>query len=151
MTLTSLAPVVPEPGDDLAISGVRHQHHRRGGARRPGAPARVADPGAQPGRDRARSSPATAGRTGIAIERTRTDVTASLQPGAARLVHASASRSSALPLSEDTNEVIVLGVESIARTGQDAPVQTGFTRTFLPWFPAPDAVEAHPRRLALAR
>ena len=54
----------------------------------------------------------TAGRTGVAIERTRTDVTASLQPGAAASFSITVPLS-ALPLSEDTNEVIVLGVESI--------------------------------------
>ena len=139
VTLTSLAPVVPEPGDDLAISGVL-TNTTDAVVRDVQVRLRVSP---TPVRNRAEIAPilaGTAGRTGVAIERTRTDVTASLQPGAAASFSISVPLS-ALPLSEDTNEVIVLGVESIARTGQDAPVQTGFTRTFLPWFPAPDAVK----------
>ena len=138
VTLTGLTPVVPRTGDDLTITGV------------------LTNTTAAPVRDvqvRLRVSPTpvrnrgeiadilagAAGRTGLYVERTRTDVTKVLQPGAAASFTFSVPLS-ALPLSRDTNEVVVLGVESISRTGQEPATQTGFTRTFLPWFPVPEKV-----------
>ncbi len=138
--LTALTPVVPEPGDDLTISGV------------------VTNASTDPVSDvqvRLRVSPTpvrarseitdilagTAGRTGVSVERTRTDVASRLEPGATGSFTFSVPIS-ALSLSRSGNEVVVLGVESIATTASGAAVQTGYTRTFLPWFPAPELVEA---------
>jgi hypothetical protein len=53
---------------------------------------------------------------------------------------------SALKLSPRTDEVIVLGIESVADLDNDGQgaIQTGYTRTFLPWFPVPNQVKPTP-------
>ncbi len=139
VTLTALGPVVPAPGATLTISGI------------------VANTTADPVREvavRLRTSPTpvrsraelaeilagTAGRTGISVEATRTPVTPLLAPGAR------APFTFSIPFDElrlpDDNAVVVLGVESLGdlERNPDGPVQTGFTRTFLPWFPNPSGV-----------
>ncbi|MFN8167927.1 MAG: DUF6049 family protein [Candidatus Nanopelagicales bacterium] len=139
VTLTGLTPVVPRPGDDLMVSGVVTNTTAE----------RVTDVQVRlrvsptPVRNRAEIADiltGAAGRTGVAVERTRTDVARSLAPGATAAFSIEVPLDD-LSLSRATNEVVVLGVESISATGGDAPAQSGFTRTFLPWFPAPDKVD----------
>ena len=139
VTLTALGPVVPAPGGTLTISGI------------------VANTTADPVREvavRLRTSPTpvrsraelaeilagTAGRTGISVEATRTPVIPVLAPGAR------APFTFSIPFDElrlpDDNAVVVLGVESLGDLERDPDglVQTGFARTFLPWFPNPSGV-----------
>jgi hypothetical protein len=139
VSLTSLAPVVPAPGDDLTVSGVV-TNTTDAVVRDVQVRLRVSP---TPVRNRAEIAPilaGDAGRTGVAVERSRTDVTANLQPGAAASFTFTVPLT-ALNLPKDRNEVVVLGIESISRSGQDAPAQSGFTRTFLPWFPVPETVK----------
>jgi hypothetical protein len=139
VTLTSLSPVVPQPGDDLTISGIV-TNSGESVVKDVQVRLRVSP---TPVRNRAEIAEilaGAAGRTGVAVERTRTEVTANLQPGAAASFTFTVPFA-ALPLPDDENQVVVLGVESISRSGQGAPAQTGFTRTFLPWFPEPGAVK----------
>jgi hypothetical protein len=81
-----------------------------------------------------------AGRTGISVTSTLTPVTDRLAPGGRSAFTFS------VPLDDlglpSSAQVVVLGVESIADVDDDGTgsVQTGFTRTFLPWFPDPAAV-----------
>jgi hypothetical protein len=130
---------VPEPGDDLMVSGVVTNTTSE----------RVTDVQVRlrvsptPVRNRAEIADilsGAAGRTGVAVERTRTDVARSLDPGASTAFSLEVPLDD-LALSRATNEVVVIGVESISSTGGDAPAQSGFTRTFLPWFPAPEKVD----------
>lgn len=139
VTLTGLTPVVPQPGDDLRVSGVVTNTT---GDRVTDVQVRLrVSP--TPVRNRAEIADildGAAGRTGVAVEGTRTDVARSLEPGATAAFSLEVPVDD-LALSRATNEVVVIGVESISSTGGDAPAQSGFTRTFLPWFPAPDKVD----------
>ena len=137
--LTGLTPVVPAPGDELTITGVVTNTTA---ARVTGVQVRLRE---SPTPVRSRDEipdilTGSAGRTGISVERSRTDVIRALDPGAAASFRIQVPIS-ALSLPRATNEVIVLGIESLSSTGGAPAAQSGFTRTFLPWFPAPDKVE----------
>lgn len=140
VTLTSLTPIVPAPGGTLVITGtltntagttVRHVSVRL----------RVSPTPVRNRSEIPQILAGEAGRGGVVIDSTRTAVAAELAPGA----HVSFSLSvplTALRLTSRTPEVVVLGVESLGDVDNDGQglVQTGLTRTFLPWFPVPSLV-----------
>ena len=83
----------------------------------------------------------TAGRTGIAVDSTRTDVVESLEPGQSAAFTVSVPMPD-LDLPDTEAHVLVLGIESLGDVADDGlgTIQTGLTRTFLTWFPEGAAV-----------
>ncbi len=142
--LSSIAPSSPSPGDVLLITGVVRNE---GPVPITGVAVRLR---VSPTAVRSRSEideilAGTAGRTGVAISDTRTAVADVLAPGSSARFRLSVPVS-ALGLPPGRNEVVVLGVESLGDVADDGQgvIQTGLTRTFLPWFPRPDLVVATP-------
>ena len=144
VTLRSMTPAVPTADDTLVISGT------------------VANTASTTARSvvvRLRLSPTpvrnrseitailggSAGRTGLTVDGTRTAVSDALAPGA-RAAFTITIPVSALHLPRSAAEVVVLGVESRADIDNDGQgqIQTGYTRTFLPWFPVADQVTPTP-------
>ncbi len=144
VTITGLAPLVPAPGGTLVVTGTVTNT-----ATTPvsGVAVRLRlSP--TPVRSRAEIPQilaGQAGRTGVAVEGTRTDVTAELAPGA-RAPFRIAVPLDDLALPASRSEVAVLGVESLGDVPDDGqgPVQTGLARTFLPWFPVSGQVAPTP-------
>ena len=142
--LSSIAPSSPSPGDVLLITGVVRNE---GPVPITGVAVRLR---VSPTAVRSRSEideilAGTAGRTGLAISDTRTAIADVLAPGSSARFRLSVPVS-ALGLPPGRNEVVVLGVESLGDVADDGQgvIQTGLTRTFLPWFPRPDLVVATP-------
>ena len=86
-----------------------------------------------------------AGRSGNAVSGSRVPVVDSLAPGETAPFRITMPWDQ-LGLPANRAEVAVLGVESLGQVSQDGQgtVQTGFTRVFLPWFPATTAVTPTP-------
>ncbi|MBI1377959.1 MAG: hypothetical protein GC157_10845 [Frankiales bacterium] len=144
VSLTSLEPVVPAPGDTLVIQGVVRN---TSSSEVSGVAVRLR---LSPTPVRARAEipqilAGDAGRTGIAVEATRTAVADTLAPGQARRFTLHVALDS-LGLPEHTPEVVVLVVESLGTVAgsSQGEVQTGLTRAFLPWFPDPGQVSPTP-------
>lgn len=145
--LTGQLPLVPAPGETLRISGYVENT----------TPTTVTEVAV-----RLRLSPTPvrsrdeidlilagqAGRTGVAVAGTLTPVAGALAPGLRARFSLSIPLDD-LGLSPSLPEVLVLGVESIADVPDDGVLarQTGYTRTFLPWFPDPNLVD--PTRVTL--
>ena len=144
VVLTSLKPSAPRPGDTLVVTG---SVTNEGQTDVTGVAVRLRlSPTPVRSRDEIDKILAgTAGRTGVAVAGTRTDVVATLAPGASARFLVSVPIS-ALSLPDTRPEVAVLGVESIGDVAGDGqgPIQTGLTRTFLPWFPQPGQVVPTP-------
>lgn len=145
--LTSQLPLVPAPGETLRISGYVENT----------TAAAVTDVSVRlrlsptPVRSRGEIDQilaGDAGRTGISVNSTLTELAPALAAGARSEFSLSVPLDD-LGLSPVTPEVIVLGVESIADVPDDGSGtrQAGFTRTFLPWFPDPNQVD--PTRVTL--
>ncbi len=139
--LTSQLPLVPAPGDTLTIGG--YVENTTGSLATDVAVRLRLSP--TPVRSRGEIDQilsGAAGRTGIAVESTRAVVAPELAAGQ-RTVFSISIPLDNLGLSPTTPEVIVLGVESLADVADDGvgSRQTGFTRTFLPWFPDPGQVD----------
>ena len=145
--LTSQLPLVPAPGETLRIRGYVENT----------TATPVADVSVRlrlsPTPVRSRSEidqilAGEAGRTGISVNSTLTALVPELAPGARTSFTLSVPLDD-LGLSTVAPQVVVLGVESIGDVPGDGSVarQTGFTRSFLPWFPDPDQVE--PTRVTL--
>jgi hypothetical protein len=142
--LSSISPASPGPADTLVLTGtVRNE----GPAPITGLAVRLR---ISPTAVRSRAEieeilAGTAGRTGLAVASTRTDVADVLAPGSSVRFRVSVPVA-ALDLPTGRNEVVVLGVESLGDVADDGQgmIQTGLTRTFLPWFPRPDRVVPTP-------
>jgi hypothetical protein len=139
VTLTGQAPSAPRAGDTLTLAGTITN---RSGVAVSQAQVRLrVSP--TPVRNRAELTAilaGTAGRTGIAVEPTLVTVADTLPPDT------TLPFTIAVPVDEldlpTGAAVVVLGVESLGDVADDGlPLtQTGFTRTFLPWFPADSPV-----------
>jgi hypothetical protein len=139
--LTSQMPLVPAPGDTLTIGG--YVENTTGSLATDVAVRLRLSP--TPVRSRGEIDQilaGTAGRTGIAVESTLAVVAPELAAGQ-RTVFSISLPFDDLGLSPTAPAVIVLGVESLADVEDDGvgSRQTGFTRTFLPWFPDPGQVD----------
>ena len=144
VTITGLVPLVPAPGGTLVITG---SVTNTASTAVSGVAVRLR---LSPTPVRSRGEIAQilaggAGRTGVAVNGTRAEVAAALEPGQ------KASFSITVPLDDlrlpaSRPEVAVLGVESLGDVADDGqgPVQTGLTRTFLPWFPVAGQVAPTP-------
>jgi hypothetical protein len=144
VTIASLTPVVPVMGDTLTIRGtvtntaattVRHVVVRL----------RVSP---TPVRTRSEINDilaGSAGRTGVAVEASKVAVADSLEPGG-KVAYSISVPLEALGLPKATAEVVVIGVESLGDVDGDGQgiIQTGLTRTFLPWFPLPREITPTP-------
>ncbi len=144
VSITGLTPLVPAPGGTLTVTGRVTNTASTAvtglAVRLRLSPTPVRTRGEIPG-----ILAGTAGRTGVAVQGSRTEVAASLAPGR------SATFTIAVPLDdlrlpESRPEVAVLAVESLGDVADDGqgPVQTGLTRTFLPWFPVAGQVQPTP-------
>jgi hypothetical protein len=144
VTLRSLTPSIPTADDTLTITGVV-ANTASTTARSVVVRLRLSPTPVRNRSEIAAILDGSAGRTGVTVEGTRTAVSDSLAPGA-RATFTIAVPVSSLRLSSRTNEVIVLGVESVADLDNDGQgaIQTGYTRTFLPWFPEPTQVTPTP-------
>jgi hypothetical protein len=144
VTLRTMTPAVPTESDTLVVTGT------------------VTNTGSATARSvvvRLRLSPTpvrsrseivdilggSAGRTGLTVDGTRTAVSDVLAQGA-RASFSIRVPVSSLRLSSQTAEVVVLGIESLADVDNDGQgaVPTGYTRTFLPWFPVSGEVAPTP-------
>jgi hypothetical protein len=139
--LTSQLPLVPAPGDTLTIGG--YVENTTGSLALDVAVRLRLSP--TPVRSRGEIDQilaGTAGRTGVAVESTRAVVAPELAAGQ-RTVFSISIPFDDLGLSPSAPGVLVLGVESLADVQDDGlgSRQTGFTRTFLPWFPDPGQVD----------
>lgn len=144
VTLNSLTPVVPTPTDTLTIRGTVTNATTET-VRKVDVRLRVSP---TPVRTRSEISAilaGDAGRTGVSVPGARVSVSDVMEPGAVVPFTLSVPMSD-LGLPRTTPEVVVIGVESVGDVDNDGqgPVQTGFTRTFLPWFPDPAAVTPTP-------
>ncbi len=144
VTLTSMTPSVPTAQDTLVITGTV-TNTAAATARQVVVRLRLSP---TPVRNRSEISEilaGTAGRTGLTVDGTRTPVSDALVPGA-KIPFRITVPVSALRLPAAAAEVAVLGVESIADVDGDGqgPIQTGLTRTFLPWFPVSGQVSPTP-------
>ncbi|MGD9954554.1 MAG: DUF6049 family protein [Candidatus Nanopelagicales bacterium] len=139
--ITGQAPLVPAPGETLRISGYVENT----------TSTTVTDVAVRlrlsptPVRSRAEIDSilaGDAGRTGVAVNSTFTPLATALAPGL-RTRFSLRVPLDGLNLSTDKAEVLVVGVESLADVPEDGVLvrQTGFTRTFLPWFPDPNLVD----------
>jgi len=138
--LTAQTPLEPRPGDVLTMSG--YVVNRSDAAAEDVAVRLRVSP--TPVRSRSEIDQilaGDAGRTGISVTSTLTPVADRLAPGGRTAFTFS------VPFDElglpSSAQVVVLGVESIADVEDDGSgaVQTGFVRTFLPWFPDPSTVD----------
>jgi hypothetical protein len=144
VTLRSMTPAVPTSADTLVISGTV-TNTAASTARGVVVRLRLSP---TPVRSRAEIVAilgGSAGRTGVTVEGTRKAVADTLAAGAKASFTISVAVTS-LRLSSRSAEVVVLGVESLADLDNDGQgvVQTGFTRTFLPWFPVSGQVAPTP-------
>jgi hypothetical protein len=142
--LTNQLPLVPAPGETLRISGYVENT----------TSATVTDVAVRlrlsptPVRSRAEIDQilaGEAGRTGVSVGSTFTPIAGALAPGLRARFSLSVPFDD-LNLSPTKPEVLVVGVESLADVPDDGVLvrQTGYTRTFLPWFPDPGAVDPTP-------
>ncbi len=78
-------------------------------------------------------------REGAPVERTRTDVSAALEPAQQQPYSISIPfKDTNLGTGSSANGVYVIAVETLGRKSIDGPVERlGLTRSFLPWFPQP--------------
>ena len=142
--LSTLSPLIPAAGDTLVITGTITNAtsavitHVEVGLR------------ISPTAVRTRSEipqilAGDAGRTGVAVPGSRVTVADSLDAGGTVAFKLSVPLT-ALDLPAARAEVAVIGVESIGDVTGDGqgPVQTGLTRTFLPWFPPKAGVSPSP-------
>ncbi len=144
VTLTSMTPAVPTPADTLVLTGTV-TNTAPTTARQVVVRLRLSP---TPVRNRSEITDilaGTAGRTGVAVDGTRTAVADALAPGA-RADFRITVPVAALRLPAATAEVVVLGVESLADVDNDGQgtIQTGLTRAFLPWFPVAGQVSPTP-------
>ena len=144
VNLAALSPVVPALGDTLTIRGTVINNAATT-VRGVDVRLRVSP---TPVRDRSEIPQilaGDAGRTGIAVEASRVSVAATLAPGEQAAFTMSVPLT-ALNLTSSTPEVVVLGMESLGNIDDDGQgtIQTGLTRTFLPWFPDPSLVTPTP-------
>ncbi len=140
VTLTSLAPLVPEPGDTLTITG-SVTNTTTAPVRRVDVRLRVSPTPVRNRSEIPQILAGEAGRTGQPVDASRTTVADALEPGATQRFTLSVPLAD-LALTTTRPEVVVIGVESLGDVANDgsSQVQTGFVRTFLPWFPDPGAV-----------
>ena len=144
VTLRSMSPTVPTEADTVVISGTV-TNTTANTARQVAVRLRLSP---TPVRNRSEITDilaGAAGRTGVTVPGTKVAVADTLEPGA----HAAFTVSvpvSALHLPRSAAEVVVLGVESRADIDNDGQgqIQTGYTRTFLPWFPVSGQVSPTP-------
>ncbi len=139
VTLTRQAPAAPVAGDTLTLAG-RVANLTGAVVTRVQVRLRVSP---TPVRNRVELGAilaGEAGRTGIAVDSTLVTVAETLAPDS------TATFTIAVPV-DDLDlpagaAVVVLGVESLGDVADDGldSTQTGFTRTFLPWFPADSPV-----------
>ncbi len=144
VTLSSMTPGVPTAADTLVITGTV-TNTAATAARQVVVRLRLSP---TPVRNRSEITEilaGTAGRTGLTVDGTRTPVADALAPGAKAPFRITVPIS-ALRLPATTAEVVVLGVESLADVDGDGQgtIQTGLTRTFLPWFPVSGQVSPTP-------
>lgn len=139
--LTSQLPLVPAPGDTLTIGGYV-ENTTQSLATDVAVRLRLSPTPVRSRGEIDQILAGTAGRTGIAVETTRAVVAPELAAGQ-RTVFSISIPLDDLGLPPATPEVVVLGVESLADVRDDGvgSRQTGFTRTFLPWFPDPGLVD----------
>ena len=144
VTLRSLTPAVPTATDTLVISGTV-TNTAAATARSVVVRLRLSPTPVRNRSEIVAILDGTAGRTGVTVAGTRTVVADSLAPGAKAAFTLSVPMS-ALSLSKTSAEVVVLGVESLADIDNDGQgvIPTGFTRTFLPWFPVGGQVAPTP-------
>ncbi len=144
VTLSSMTPAVPTAADTLVISGTV-ANTASTTARSVVVRLRLSPTPVRNRSEIAAILGGSAGRTGITVEGTRTAVADALAPGA-KATFTIVVPVATLKLSSRTDEVVVLGVESLADLDNDGqgPIQTGYTRTFVPWFPVPDQVTPTP-------
>jgi hypothetical protein len=144
VTLLSMSPDVPTAADTLVITGTV-TNTAATTARQVVVRLRLSP---TPVRNRSELTDilaGAAGRSGLTVVGTRSAVSDALAPGA-RAAFSISVPVSALHLPAGTPEVVVLGVESLADIDGDGQgtIQTGLTRTFLPWFPADGHVRPTP-------
>ena len=139
--LTSQLPLVPAPGETLRISGYV-ENTTAAGVTDVSVRLRLSPTPVRSRGEIDQILAGDAGRTGISVNSTLTELAPALAPGARSEFSLSVPLDD-LGLSPVTPEVIVLGVESIADVPDDGSGtrQAGFTRTFLPWFPDPNQVD----------
>ncbi|HET7901504.1 MAG TPA: DUF6049 family protein [Candidatus Nanopelagicales bacterium] len=144
VTITGLAPLIPAPGATLVVVGTVTNTASTAVS---GVAVRLR---LSPTPVRSRGEleeilAGAAGRTGVAVPGTRTDVAPTLEPGATAPFRITVPIDS-LGLPAARAEVAVLGVESLGDVADDGqgPLQTGLTRTFLPWFPVAGQVSPTP-------
>lgn len=144
VALTGLSPLVPTAESTLVVSGTV--------TNTTGSDVTGVSVGLRlsptPVRDRAEIPQilaGQAGRTGVAVAGSRLEVATDLPAGTSASFRITLPMA-ALGLPADRAEVVVLGVESIGSVVGDGlgPVQTGFTRVFLPWFPPGSGVTPTP-------
>lgn len=144
VTITGLAPLVPAPGGTLTVSG-RVTNTASTAVSGLAVRLRLSPTPVRSRGEIADIIVGSAGRTGVAVQGTRTDVASALEPGQSAPFTISVPIDD-LRLPSSRAEVVVLAVESLGDVANDGqgPVQTGLTRTFLPWFPVAGQVEPTP-------
>ena len=144
VALTSLTPVVPTPTDTLVIRGTVTNTTTET-VRKVDVRLRLSPTPVRNRSELAAILAGDAGRTGVAVAGSRVSVAETVPPGAVLPFTISVPMSD-LALPATTSEVVVLVVESSGDVDNDGqgPIQTGITRTFLPWFPVAAAVTPTP-------
>jgi len=145
VTLALMTPMQPGPFDNLTISG-EVTNTSTSTAGHVAVRLRLSPTPVRNRSEIAKILLGEAGRTGIAIDTTRTEIIETLSPGESAPFSISVPMAD-LRLPADIAEVVVLGVESLGDIEGDGlgMLQTGLARTFLTWFP--DGVIVAPTHL----